>query len=180
LVLLILALGGCSSRGFDQSSGTMQWLGLKNQHTLERSSNWLVSGDARLYVAQPPDNRFDPALHQQLVLQFSRYYPHTQAGGQAEDLTAAFASARLAGMEMLVYPAINQRQGRHGVLAVLNNKAPKLQRGKFDLDLWLYNVSAEQKVDHIQFRSRAGMFTANEEGLLWQPLDHYLRVISQY
>jgi hypothetical protein len=99
-----------------------------------------------------------------------------------ETLASAFASARQAGMDVVVYPLIIQRQTRRGVIEVGLKNGPfsDLQKGYFDMDLGLYTVSSEQRVDHFQFASRAGVFTTHEEDLLWKPLDAYLRLLSQY
>ena len=182
LTLMTLCLSACSSDPLESWRGPLQSVGMAERHRLERSTQWVLTNNTRLYVATPIGSQHDASVYRQLVTRFSRYYPHTQAGIGQETLASAFASARQAGMDVVVYPLIIQRQTRQGFTEVALRNGPfrDLQKGYFDIDLGLYTVSSKQRVDHFQFESRAGVFTTHEEDVLWKPLDAYLRLLSQY
>jgi len=182
LALMTVCLSACSSDPLESWHGPLQSVGMAERHRLERSTQWVLTNNTRLYVATPIGSQHDASVYRQLVTRFSRYYPHTQAGIGQETLASAFASARQAGMDVVVYPLIIQRQTRQGFTEVALRNGPfrDLQKGYFDIDLGLYTVSSKQRVDHFQFESRAGVFTTHEEDVLWKPLDAYLRLLSQY
>ena len=181
-VVVTLCVSACTSDPLESWHGPLQSVGVTSQHRLLRSTDWVLTHETRLYVVMPEGEQFDAAVYKQLVARFSRYYHHTQAGVEHQTLAAAFVSARQASFDVVVYPLITRRQSRQVNVDVSRGKVRTrdTQSGHFDMDLSLYTVSAEQKVDQIQFESRAGAFTADEEALLWKPLDAYLRQLSQY
>lgn len=179
---LLILLSACATDNTNKWRGGVGWTGLLDQQKLDAGNHWAIDSDADIYLVAPLQPLLDDQFHDELIGIFRRYYPKTKASGQRESLAQSFKSAQYAGMDYLVYPVLRERITQKGfdLVASKEIKIGELRRPVLEMDILIYATNSEEIVDHLQIVTKGSIFSPNETGLIWPPLNDYLKKLSQY
>ena len=182
LTILVLLGTSCSLAKTKHLYGAVGWTGLIDHHELKRSSGWAIDPNVDIYIAISPEGIMDEILHVQLTEIFQRYYPKSLSATYRESLQQSLISARLAGMDYLVYARVRNRLDRNGFGKWTRDEIlfSELNRAQLNMDIYIYAAINEQLVDFIQIDAKGGLRTGHGNDLMWEPLDLYLRELSQF
>ena len=193
-ILISALISSCSSSPYNHWHGPLQTIGLRDRTTLERSGNWALSKESKIYIVFAENELLDEGLHDNLAQTVKRYFPASMVGTMREGLAESLDTAVLNDQDFLLYPQVWEREDRTGWNVLLKKKAQvtDLQKSRLKVDIALYsiqpglnariagNTSSLKSVDNIQFQSSGGIFTGTGDEMLWPTLDEYLRHLSQY
>ncbi len=180
---MLFAPQSCVSpqRMADGVEGISDQLGMTDSHGAQRSSNWVLARDSRLYVARPQADLFDEPLQDQIVASLRNFCPAAAKGDSRENYAEALISASQLNSDYLVYPQLVSRTEKTGLWRVIMTTLPysEKQRGEIRLRLTLYAVDSGKIVDQALLGGRGGVLTQalRSEQLLAAPLDEYVKGI---
>lgn len=183
-LLAVLLLVACTpSQMREEGRYYMSDAGLLDSHTIQRSGNWRLQADSRLYIAQ---SHFDPVGHaharpnllaEEAFAAAVQVFPMVRRSEQPLGLDAALTRTRQQGMDYLLYTRFASARSSAGIDHAEPEKA-HAGRDRVVLQILLMEAGTERLVDFVTIENRTGFFNfarSRPEDLLREPLQAYTR-----
>ena len=183
-LLAALMLVACTpSHMREEGSRLLSDARLIDSYQIQRSGNWRLQPDSRLYIAQ---SHFDPVGHgharpnilaEEAFAAAVQVFPMVRRAEQPLGLDEALAMARRHGMDYLLYTRF---ASAHASGRADEDSAPggRVGRDKVVLQLLLMETATGRLADFVTIENRTGFLDfsrSRPEDLLREPLQAYTR-----
>ena len=183
-LLGVLALSACTpSQLRDEGRYYMSDAGLLERYQIQRSGNWRLQADSRLYIAQ---SHYDPVgyaharpniLAEEAFAAAVQVFPMVRRAEQPLGLEQALTRARQEGMDYLLYTRF--ASARSSTRAD-HPEPPQgtVGRDQVVLQMLLMEAGTERLVDYVTIENRTGFLNVSKsrpEDLLREPMQAYTR-----
>lgn len=180
----VLSLGACTpSQMRDEGHFYLSDAGLLENYQIQRSGNWRLQADSRLYIAQ---SHYDPVgytdarpniLAEEAFAAAVQVFPMVRRAEQPLGLEEALTRARYEGMDYVLYTRF--ASARSSTRA--NRPEPpkgSIGRDQVVLQMLLMEVGTERLADFVTIENRTGFLNLSKsrpEDLLREPMQAYTR-----
>lgn len=183
-MLALLSLAACTpSQMRDEGRYYMSDAGLLENYQIQRSGNWRLQADSRLYIVQ---SHYDPVgyaharpniLAEEAFAAAVQVFPLVRRAEQPLGLEEALTRARQEGMDYLLYTRFASAQSS------TRDDRPEPPQGsagrdRVVLQMLLMEAATERLVDYVTIENRTGFLNlgrSRPEDLLREPLQAYTR-----
>ena len=180
----VVSLGACTpSQMRDEGHFYLSDAGLLENYQIQRSGNWRLQADSRLYIAQ---SHYDPVgytdarpniLAEEAFAAAVQVFPMVRRAEQPLGLEEALTRARQHGMDYVLYTRFASAQSSTGA----DRPEPadgSVGRDRVVLQLLLMEAGTERLVDFVTIENRTGFLNFSKsrpEDLLREPMQAYTR-----
>ena len=184
VALIALVLAGCTpSHVRDEGRQLLSDARLIDSVQIQRSGNWRLQPDSRMYIAQ---SHFDPVGHaharpnllaEEAFAAAVQVFPMVRRASQPQGLDEALSSARHHGMDYLLYTRFASARASGGTDQE-RVRAGHVGRDEVVLQLMLMETGTGRLVDFVTIENRTGFLDfsrSRPEDLLREPMQTYTR-----
>ena len=181
----LLLLTACTpSQMREEGRFYMSDAGLLDSYQIQRSGNWRLQADSRLYIAQ---SHFDPVGHgharpnilaEEAFAAAVQVFPMVRRAEQPLGLEQALTRSRHEGMDYLLYTRFASAQASGGADQSAPDAQGRVGRDQVVVQMLLMEASTERLVDFVTIENRTGFLNfgkSRPEDLLREPMQAYTR-----
>lgn len=184
LLAALLLIACTPSQMRDEGRFYMSDAGLLDSYQIQRSGNWRLQADSRLYIAQ---SHFDPVGHgharpnilaEEAFAAAVQVFPMVRRAEQPLGLEQALTRARQEGMDYLLYTRFASAQASGRTDQPEPDRQGRVGRDHVVLQMLLMEASTERLVDFVTIENRTGFLNfgkSRPEDLLREPMQAYTR-----
>ncbi len=184
LLSALLLIACTPSQMRDEGRFYMSDAGLLDSYQIQRSGNWRLQADSRLYIAQ---SHFDPVGHgharpnilaEEAFGAAVQVFPIVRRAEQPLGLEQALTRARQEGMDYLLYTRFASAQASGGSDQSEPDRQGRVGRDHVVLQMLLMEASTERLADFVTIENRTGFLNfgkSRPEDLLREPMQAYTR-----